>query len=141
MLCNSKGARIFVGKRSHFSEWVEVQSQGYLHIGDGFNINRYSRIICYDKITIGNNVVVAQFVSVLDHDHRWVKKSGNLLFEGYSSDPVSIGNNVWIADKVTILKGANIGNNVIIGANSVVKGKFRDNVLIAGSPAEVIREI
>ena len=40
-----------------------------------------------------------------------------------------------------ILKGTNIGKNCIIGAGSVVHGTFPDNVIIAGNPAKIIKEI
>ena len=52
--------------------------------------------------------------------------------------PVNIGNNVFIGEKATILMGTNIGDNCIIGANSLVKGDFPSNSVIAGNPAKVI---
>ena len=49
-----------------------------------------------------------------------------------------IGDNVFIGMGATILMGAHIGNNCIVGAGSVVSGKFGDDVVIAGNPARVI---
>ena len=49
-----------------------------------------------------------------------------------------IGDNVFIGMRAIILMGARIGNNVIVGAGSVVSGNFPDNVVIAGNPAKII---
>ena len=52
-----------------------------------------------------------------------------------------IGNNVWLGDKVTVLPGVKIGDNVIVGANSVVSKDIPDGVIAAGVPAKVIKKI
>ncbi len=52
-----------------------------------------------------------------------------------------IGNNCFIGIKTIILMGANIGDNSIVGAGSVVSGKFPPNVVIAGNPARVVRSL
>ena len=51
----------------------------------------------------------------------------------------SIGNNVFLGVNAIVLMGAHIGNNSIVGAGSVVTGKFGDNSVIAGNPAKIIR--
>lgn len=55
--------------------------------------------------------------------------------------PIKVGNNVFIGYGCIILPGTVIGNNVIIGARSVVSGNIPDNVVVAGVPARVIRSI
>ncbi|HCD2083279.1 TPA: acetyltransferase, partial [Escherichia coli] len=56
------------------------------------------------------------------------------------SAPVYIGERVWIGENVTILPGACIGNGVVIGANSVVRGEIPNNVIIAGVPAKIVKK-
>ncbi len=54
---------------------------------------------------------------------------------------VKIGSNCWIGNSVTILPGVELGNNVTIGANTVVTKSFPDNVVIAGCPAKIIKHL
>ena len=58
-----------------------------------------------------------------------------------SKGEIKIGNNVWIADKVTILGGVTIGDNVIIGAGSVVNNDVPSNCIVAGIPANIIKKL
>ena len=55
--------------------------------------------------------------------------------------PISIGNNVWIGGNTVILPGVTIGDNVVIGAGSVVTKNIPANMIAAGNPCRVIREI
>lgn len=54
---------------------------------------------------------------------------------------IKIGNNVYIDNCALILPGVLIGNNVIVGAGSVVTKSVPDNVIIAGNPARIIRYV
>ncbi|MFX3776812.1 DapH/DapD/GlmU-related protein, partial [Streptococcus suis] len=55
--------------------------------------------------------------------------------------PITIGDNFWSGGGATILPGVTVGNNVVVGAGSVVTKSFCDNVVLAGNPACVIKEI
>ena len=120
---------------------VMLYAKGDLLIGERFGINQYSRIVCHEKITIGDNVTIGQFVSILDHDHRYLFKDSAMELDGYTTAPVSIGDNVWIADKCTILKGVSIGNNVVIGANTLVHRDVPDNVVVGGVPCKILKKL
>ncbi len=58
-----------------------------------------------------------------------------------SKGEVVIGNNVWLGDKVTVLAGVHIGNNVIVAANAVVTKDIPDNCMVAGVPGRIIKTI
>jgi len=129
------------GNRFITGRFVEIISEGEILIGNNVFINDYSRIVSKSSITIGDNVVFAKFVTVLDHDHKYSMINNELIFNGYISSDIKIGNNVWLCDKVTVLKGVTIGDNVIVGANTVVTKSIPSNSIFAGSPGRVIKSI
>ena len=135
----AKKGKVKLGNRFITGNNVTVQCYGKLTVGANFCLNGYSRIVAMDNVTIGNNVTVAQFVSILDHDHDYVINVDALQLKGYKKEAIIIGNNVWIGDKVSITKGVTIGDNVIIGANSVVTKDIPSNVIAAGVPARVLK--
>ena len=65
----------------------------------------------------------------------------NFHFCVLDENQVTIGDNCWIGGGVTILPGVTLGDNVVVGAASVVTKSFPSNVVIAGNPAKVIREL
>jgi maltose O-acetyltransferase len=56
-------------------------------------------------------------------------------------EPVEIGCRVWIGSDVTVLRGVHIGDDVVVGARSVVTHSLPPRVLAVGAPAKVVREI
>ena len=137
----SKHCSIVVNGKIRISDNVELQSNGEVIFGNGCGINSYSRIIAFEKIVLGDNVLIAQFVSILDHDHNVEIIDGEITMKNFLTKPIEIGSNVWIGDKVTITKGVNIGDNVVIGANSVVTKDIPSNSLVAGVPAKILRKL
>ena len=92
-------------------------------------------------IEIGDNVKLTKGITILTHDYAWSvlkNKYGNVLG---SSGKVIIGNNVFVGVNTTILKGANIGDNVIIGAGSVVAGTIPPDCVAVGAPAKPIMSL
>lgn len=84
-------------------------------------------------IEIGDNVIMAPRVHILCHD------ASTKLFLNYTKiGRVTIGNNVFIGADSVVLPGVTIGNNVIIGANSTVTHDVPDNSVAAGTPARVL---
>ncbi|MGY5956337.1 Acyltransferase [Kosakonia sp. BK9b] len=99
------------------------------------------------KVEIGNNVLLGSNIYIGDHSHgstRPEKYEPNLppaLRDLDDIAEIKIGDNIWVCDNVVILAGASIGKGSIIAANSVVKGHFEENSLIAGNPARLIRKL
>jgi acetyltransferase-like isoleucine patch superfamily enzyme len=86
-------------------------------------------------VHIDENTLVAGGSVILSHDH--CKRVGNN--QPYLTDTY-IGKNCFIAVKVIILPGIKIGNEVIVGAGSVVTKDIPSNCIVAGNPAKIIRE-
>lgn len=97
-------------------------------------------------ITIGDHVRITEDTIILTHDYSWsvIKRYPDNEVSGAvmgCAKAVCIGDNVFIGMRSTILGGSNIGNNVIIGAGSVVSGKIPDNSVAVGVPAKVVGNI
>jgi len=92
-------------------------------------------------ITIGNDCTITSGVLFLTHDGGM--EVVNHL-KGTADDkiaPIRIGNNVFLGNDVKIMMGVTIGDNVIVGAGSIVTNNVPSNVVIAGVPAKVICSI
>lgn len=123
--------------------WIEqpfICDYGYnIEIGENFYSNHNLTILDCAKVTFGNNVFIAPNVSLYTAEHPIDFQTRNKGLE--FAKPIKVGNNVWIGGSVTILSGVTIGNNVVIGAGAVVTKDVPDNVVVAGNPARIIKEI
>lgn len=112
-------------------------------IGDNVTITDGCVISCMNKVHIGDGTLLGRGTFITDNGHG--KNASNELDippvyrKLWSKGPVLIGSNVWTGINVCILPGVSIGNNAIIGANSVVTHDVPSNCIVAGVPARVIK--
>lgn len=113
---------------------------GYnVEVGDNFFSNYNCIILDGNKVRIGDNVMLAPNVGIYAAGHPFDVEQRNAGLE--YAFPVTIGNNVWIGGNTVIIGGVTIGDNTVIGAGSVVIRDIPANVLAAGNPCKVIREL
>lgn len=115
----------FGGKHVHFGS----------HIYANFNFTTVDDTHIYvgDYTMFGPNVVLATAGHPINAELR--KK-------GYQYNaPIHIGKNCWLGSGVLVLPGITIGDNVIIGAGSVVTKDIPSNVVAVGNPCKVLREV
>ena len=100
----------------------------------GNNIEQYIQGI--NGIYFGDNIWMGPNVAIISSNHDI-----NDLAKHIKSPPIRIGNNVWIGANSIILPSVKIGNNVIIGAGSVVTKDIPSNSQVVGNPAKVTKKI
>lgn len=114
-------------------------------IGNNVTIQKDCHIGAIDNIVIGDNVLMGSKIFISDHSHGDTSISSIALppidRSLKSKGSIHIGNNVWIGEGVVILSGVTIGENSIIGANAVITKSIPANVVVAGNPARIIKEI
>lgn len=122
--------------RIGYGSYIHVGAHAFLQIGNSF-LNREVKIICNQRITIGDDCIIAMGTVIRDND------GGNhkiLSLDYTNCKPVRIGNHVWIGENAMILKGVTIGDGAIIAAGSLVTKDIPPHCLAMGTPAKVVRE-
>lgn len=110
-----------------------------IHIGDHFYGNYDMTFLDTCTITIGEHCYFGPNVGLYTPVHPLDPRQRNADVE--MGAPITIGNSCWFGGRVTVLPGVTLGNNVVVGAGSVVTKSFGDNVVIAGNPARVIKKV
>lgn len=132
------GATLTFGKGHSYFKYdsdVQVFKGAQLLIGR-CSTNIGLKIVCAEKIVIGNDVHIGRDVWIRDNNGGHY-----VIVKGYKDKaPVIIGDNVWICSNVSITKGVTIGEGAIISSNSVVTTNIPAHCIASGNPAEVIAE-
>lgn len=127
------------GKQVHIETPFRCDYGTNIEVGENFFANYNLIILDVGKVTIGDNAQIAPNVAIYTAGHPIHPDSRNTGYE-YGID-VTIGDNVWIGGNTCIMPGVHIGSNVVIGGGSVVTKDIPDNVIAAGNPCKVVREI
>lgn len=110
-----------------------------LSIGDRVFANFGLTALDCAPITIGADTQIGPHVQLLTPTHPLA--AAERLSKVESARPITIGSNVWLGGGVIVLAGVTIGDNSVVGAGAVVTRDIPPNVLAAGNPARVIREL
>lgn len=138
----------------HRDAWVEAvfsyanrSFEPMILIGKRFGASNRLHITCINRIEIGDDCLFGSGVFIGDHNHGTYK--GEEAHSHPSVPPVQrqlssggaviIGSNVWLGDNVTVIGPVTIGRGAVVGANSVVTRDIPENVIAAGSPAQVLK--
>ncbi|HET8858497.1 acyltransferase [Marivirga sp.] len=110
-----------------------------INIGKNTTIGFHTFIFASEKITIGDDCLIAPFVYIVDSDHTAEK--GKLINQQPNmTSAVSIGNDVWIGTGAKILKGTTIEDGAVIAAGAVVSSHVKSYEIFGGIPAKKISE-
>ncbi len=113
---------------------------GYnIHVGKRFFANFDCVVLDICEVRIGDDCLLGPGVHIYGAVHPLdaaTRSSGE-----ESGKPVRIGNQVWVGGRAVIMPGVTIGNNVVIAAGSLVLRDMPDNVLVAGNPAVIKKDL
>lgn len=163
IIFNKGGARLKIGsnvtiKSSFLSNLVGLYSRtiivtrapgAIIGIEDNVGISG-ATIYARKGIYIGENTCIGGNVKILDNDFHPIdtEERRRLLQDVHGGDSevvpskeIHIGKNCFIGCNSIILKGTILGDGCVVGAGAVVSGKFKENCVIAGNPAKVIRRL
>ena len=128
-----------IGEEVHFEPNFRCEFGFNITIGKHFYANVDCIMLDANTITIGDHVLIGPRVGLYTANHAI--DAGERIAGGCYARPIVIGDGVWVGGNVDIMGGVTIGENSIIGAGSVVTKSIPPNVIAAGTPCRVIREI
>lgn len=129
-ICGDK-VLIFPGCILH---WIEN-----MEFGENISIHDFCYLDAVGGLRIGNNVRIAHNCSLITGQHRYDVPNKTIYESGYKFSKISLGNDIWIGTGAVILPGAEIGDGVVIGANSVVNNNIESHSVVGGIPARKIK--
>lgn len=156
------GTVSFGGKAS-IGHGSKLSVRGNLHLGAGFNMTAESTIVCAKEIRFGDDCLLSWDILVMDTDEHplynrhetarhetrdsspvpspEVSKSINKENERINPDkPIIVGNHVWMGCKCVLLKGAEVPDNTVLAAGTLLKSAFAgENQVIGGNPPTILK--
>ena len=124
---------------AHVRPPLSVDYGTYIRVGRGTFINSNLTALDVAPITIGEDCQIGPNVQLLTPTHPLEPQLRRDKLE--AAQPITIGDNVWIGGGALILPGITVGENSVIGAGAVVTRDVPPNVVAAGNPARVVREL
>jgi acetyltransferase-like isoleucine patch superfamily enzyme len=118
----------------------DLGGQPVLRVGSRCVIGRGSHIVAHHSILIADDVFTGPYVYITDQNHGYADPGVPIGRQWPVNTAVSIGAGTWLGAGAIILPGACIGENVVVAAGSVVRGKVPARCVVAGVPARVVRE-
>ena len=135
-----RDAKLHLGRWSWIGHGSKVRvHEGEVFIGAKSVLGQECTISAYQHVSIGRECIVADRVMLIDFDHGVVEVERPIRMQGIYKRDVRVGHNCWIGYAACILRGATVGDNSVVGTNSVVTKDLPANSVSAGAPARVLR--
>jgi acetyltransferase-like isoleucine patch superfamily enzyme len=116
----------------------------HLEIGDDCSIGHGAEFAVGDFIRIGRHVKIANYVSLIGYDGHPLDPAARARNQSPGPDgaaPIVVRDYAWIGYRATVLKGVTLGRGAVVAAGAVVTRDVPDLTLVAGNPAQRVREI
>jgi maltose O-acetyltransferase len=125
------GGKLTIAGPGHPAPRVSIGELGWINAGCYFDAS--------DTITIGDDVALAQGVTIVTQTHDVGPSSRRAA--ALRSAPVTIGDGCWLGARVTVLPGVTIGRGAIVAAGAVVNADVAPDTLVGGVPAKPIKAL
>lgn len=136
------GGQIRIGAWGTVRDGVMLKASGALEVGEHVRISSYTTIHCAGAITLADYAGLAERITLVDSDHPADGSSTPFLQQPLMIEPIGVGRNTFIATNAVLLRGAQVGENSVVAAGSLVRGgDYPPGWLIAGSPAKALKEL
>jgi acetyltransferase-like isoleucine patch superfamily enzyme len=136
----ARGASVRFGRFVWIGDGTKIRChEGEVEIGAKTVIGQECTISAYRRVRIGEQCVIADRAMFIDFDHGVVEVERPIRRQGIYMREVEVGSNVWIGYGACVLRGVRVGDNAIVGTNSVLTRDVPANAVVAGIPARVIR--
>jgi acetyltransferase-like isoleucine patch superfamily enzyme len=133
-------ATVTLGRWSWLGHGCKVRAhEGQVSIGAKSVLGQECTISSYQHVSIGRECIIADRVMLIDFDHGIVEVERPIREQGIYMRDVNVGHNVWIGYGACVLRGVTVGDNSVIGTNSVVTKDVPENAVVGGVPARIIR--
>ena len=124
--------------------WVGHGCKIRVHEGEGAIgaktvMGQECTISTYQHVSIGRECILADRVMLIDFDHGVTEVDRPVRLQGIYKRDVRVGHNVWIGYGACVLRGIAVGDNSIVGTNSVLTHDVPENAVVGGVPARLIR--
>jgi acetyltransferase-like isoleucine patch superfamily enzyme len=113
--------------------------EGVVEIGDKTVFGQECTVSAYQRVRIGQQCVIADRAMFIDFDHGVSEVERPIRVQGIYKRDTVVGSNVWIGYGACVLRGVQVGDNSVIGTNSVVTNDVPANAVVGGVPAKVLR--
>src|SRR4051795_5945339 len=113
--------------------------EGVVEIGAKTVIGQECTISAYQRVRIGEQCVIADRAMFIDFDHGVVEVERSIREQGIYKRDVEVGSNVWVGYGACVLRGVRVGDNAILGTNTVVTRSIPANAVVAGAPPRILR--
>jgi acetyltransferase-like isoleucine patch superfamily enzyme len=128
------GAHTIISCTSHLSRF----GRGF-RMGSDSGIGEFGYVGAAGGVSIGDNVVMGQYVSFHSQEHEFADLSELIRAQGTSEQGIQIEGDCWVGARVTFLDGTHVSRGSVVAAGAVVKGSFPPGAVIGGIPARVLK--
>jgi acetyltransferase-like isoleucine patch superfamily enzyme len=131
------GEVVFEGP-ARLGHGFKLSSAGVVTFGPEFVLSAESQIVCRESVSFGRGCLVSWDVLIIDTDFHPLVVDGERTVP---NAPIVLGDHAWVGARSSILKGVQLGDDVIVASGAVVtRSQLESNVILGGNPAQVIRD-